>query len=899
MALANGKKLGPYEVLAPLGAGGMGEVYRARDTRLGREVAIKVLPSHLSSNPDLKTRFEREAKAISGLNHPHICTLHDVGHQDGVDFLVMELLEGESLDKRLERGPLPLKQALEVGVEIAEALEKAHKSGIVHRDLKPGNIVLTKAGAKLLDFGLAKPPSSQLANFSSDSPTVPTLSKPLTAEGTIIGTYQYMAPEQLEGKDADAQSDIFSFGAVLYEMVTGKRAFTGKSAISVMSAIAEKEPQSITALQPMTPPAMEHVICTCLAKERERRYQSVLDVKLELEWINAARQPAVMGAPSGKDRRKWQAWTLSVAVVVAALIVAATYYATRPAVEAPLMVSLMPPSGVFPDTLGRNGPPEISPDGSRLAFVGCKTESASRSITTSKLCSIWLRSLHTTEAHEVAGTNGGYSPFWSPDGREIGFFADGKLLRVAADGGPVQVICDAEDARGGSWGSSGTIIFAATRSSPIFRVPAEGGTPVAVTHSAPVSNLSQVGSHRWPHLLPDGEHFLYVNGPVGSCSDRNEMHFASLDGKQDVALISTCSSPDFAAGRLIYWQDGNLMAQSFDARRGVLSGAAMPIVSHVALDSSFSFGEFSASADGKLVYLTGEGITGAQLVWYDRSGKVLGTLGESALYASVAISPDGSRVAADTLSLKESNIRVMDARGTRTLTTFGSGSSYFPVWSADGKQVYFTSNVNGPYDIFAKAADGSGDEQPVVRFEKRQFGAALLAASPDGKFLAYVTSDPTTNLDIYIIPLTGDRKPRPFLHSAANESAPAFSPDGKWLAYESTHSGRNEVYITPFPAGGAQYQVSTAGGERPVWRRDGKEIFYRQNLELMAVEVTAKNGVIELGAAKSLFEVAVRNLSGRWLDVSPDGRFLMNTTPTAAQAQNFEIVVNWPAVLKK
>jgi serine/threonine protein kinase/roadblock/LC7 domain-containing protein len=897
MPLASGVKLGPYEIVAAIGAGGMGEVYRARDTRLDRTVAIKILPQHLTAKLNVKQRFEREARAISSLQHPHICTLYDVGHQDGTDFLVMEYLEGETLADRLAKGPLPPEQVLKVGVEICEGLETAHRTGVVHRDLKPGNIMLTKTGAKLLDFGLAKPLEMALAVSLTALPTsskAMDAAKPVTAEGTIVGTFQYMSPEQLEGKEADERSDIFALGTVLFEMATGKRAFEGKSQASVIAAILHTEPPAISRLQPMSPPTLDHLIRTCLAKDPEARYRSAFDVKLELEWLGEAPQPAATSATP----RKWLAWALPSALAAAALTLAAIYYTTRPSPESLLMASIVPPPGVYPVTLGRIGPPQISPGGSSLAFVGCKTQSASSSIYGGEQCSIWLQPLDSMDAHEIPGTSGGYSPFWSPDGRQIAFFADGKLKRVATDGGPVQIICDAEDGRGGSWASSGTIIFAATRGSPIFRVSPDGGTPVAITRSAPTSNIGEFGSHRWPYFLPDGQHFLYNSSPNGSCGERSAMHFASLDGKQDVSLMPACSSGFFAAGHLIYWRDGNLVAQPFDPRNAVLSGTPVAIVAHVAFDTLFSLADFSASADGKVVYVAGEGSIGAQLIWYDRTGKMLGTLGGNDEYQNLAISPDGSRVVAGAQHLDGTSLLILDARGTRTLVTL-PGSIGSETWSDDGRQIYFTPDINGTHSILVKNADGSGEERSLVTFEKGQIGAVFLATSPEGKFLAYATWGASPKLDIYTVALTGEAKPRLFLHSSGDSVAPAFSPDGKWLAYESTQSGRNEVYITPFPAGGAQYQVSTNGGERPVWRRDGKEIFYRENLRLMAVGVDAKAGAIRLGAPKALFELASRFLSGHWYDVAPDGRFLVNGSVPQAQTQNFGLVVNWPAELKK
>lgn len=517
-----------------------------------------------------------------------------------------------------------------------------------------------------------------------------------------------------------------------------------------------------------------------------------------------------------------------------------------------------------------------------------------------KTCSIWLRVLASSEAHEVNDTSGAYYPFWSPDGREIAFFADGKLKKVAADGGPVQVLCDAPDARGGSWGNSGAIIFSPTRNSSVFRVPAEGGTPMAATQVKPASEPGQVISNRWPQFLPDGKHFLYMSAPNGACTELSELHFASLDGKQDISVMKTCSSAAFANGYLVYWRDGNLVAQPIDAHTGVLSGVPSAIVEHVSFDPLFSIVEFSVSTEGKLVYMTGDATLDRQLQWYDRNGRLLGTLGENDHYKGVAISPDGSRVAADTISVKESKIRIVDARGTRTLMTLNNSFGASPTWSHDGREIYFISNPNGPQDIFVRAADGSGEPREVVKFEKNVLGALFVAVSPDGKSLAYAAIvDQPRGADIYTVAVSGERKPQPFLNTFANETAPAFSPDGRWLAYESTGSGRNEVYITPFPGGGAQYQVSTSGGERPLWRRDGKEIYYREGLRVMAVEVKAKADSLELSKPTALFELAAGNLNGRYYDVAPDGRFLANTSPLTAKAQSFSLVVNWPARLKK
>ena len=874
-------------------------MYRATDTRLDRSVAVKVLPAQFSADPVRKERFEREAKTISNLNHPHICVLHDVGHQDGIDYLVMECVEGETLAKRLEKGPLPLEQVLKYGAQIADALDKAHRSGVVHRDLKPGNIILTPSGAKLLDFGLAKPAAPVLSGATLTAAATPR--SPMTEEGTILGTFQYMSPEQVEGKEVDGRSDIFSLGAVLYEMLTGKRAFEGKSQLSVASAILEREPEPITSAKPLTPSALGHVIRKCLSKIPDDRWQSASDLASELKWIAEAGSPAAMHGILEKQRKlpRGLLWAvmLLVGIVVGANIV---YYATRRPPELPLIASVIPPPGVFADTSGRIGPPQISPDGTRLAFIGCKTESAALSMLGGNNCSMWLRILTSGETREVTDSSGAYYPFWSPDGREIAFFADGKLKRVSADGGPVQVICDAPDARGGSWANSGTIIFSAKRNSPILRVPAEGGTPVAVTQIKPVSELGQVSSNRWPRFLPDGKHFLYMNSPNGACTELSELRFASLDSKQDFALMRTCSTAAFGSGHLIYWRDGNLVAQPFDPLTGVLSGVPAAIVEHARFDPLFSIAEFSISTEGKLVYMPGDAAVSRQLQWYDRNGKLLGTLGENDNYKSVSISPDGSHVVTDTVSVEQSKIRILDARGTRTLMTLNSSWGSNPVWSADGREIFFISGANGPQDIYVRAADGSGEPREVVNFDKNMLGGLFLAPTADGKSLAFAAIlGPVTGTDIYTVALSGDHKPQPFLHTVANETAPAFSPDGKWLAYESDGSGRNEVFITPFPGGGAQYQVSTEGGERPVWRRNGKEIYYREGLRVMAVQVKVRGNSLELSPPTALFELAAGNLNGRYYDVAPDGRFLANTSPLTTKAQNLSLVVNWPARLKR
>ncbi len=536
MALTAGTKLGPYEIQSPLGAGGMGEVYRARDTRLDRAVAIKILPAHLSANPELKERFEREARTISSLNHPHICHLYDVGSANGTDYLVMELLEGETLANRLQRGMVPIKQALQYGVQIAEALDNAHKHGIVHRDLKPGNIMLTRAGAKLLDFGLAKPtPSMAVASSSME-----TMSDPLTAAGMLVGTYQYMAPEQVEAKDADARSDVFALGTVLYEMCTGRRAFSGKSRASVMSAILEKDPEPMSALQPLTPPALEHLVRTCVAKDAEQRWQSAGDVARQLQWIALSGNPAI-GYRGALPQRERLAWGLVAALVVVTIAGVIWNWRSEPAPEASTIRSsiVAPPGSAF-RFVGYESGFALSPDGRRLAYIASVGEGKT---------ALWVRSLDSPSGHPLPETEGATSPFWSPDSKVIGFFSGGQLKRVDATGGLPLTICVASDARGGTWNRAGDILFGSHADEPIYRVSAAGGVPVAVTQLDP--NRKQ-RSHQWPYFLPDGRHFLYLGGDPYAPPESgiNSIFAASLDSSESKFLVKANSSATYASGWL-------------------------------------------------------------------------------------------------------------------------------------------------------------------------------------------------------------------------------------------------------------------------------------------------------------------------------------------------------------
>src|SRR6266851_2691787 len=609
MALTSGTKLGPYEIVAPLGAGGMGEVYRATDTRLNRTVAVKILPTHLSDNSEAKQRFEREARAVSSLSHPNICHLYDVGSQNGIDYLVMEYLEGETLASRLERGPLPNEQTLRVATEIGDALEKAHRQGVIHRDLKPGNIMLTKSGAKLMDFGLAKGTVSQSLNNAS-ALTAMTSGQPLTQEGAIIGTFQYMSPEQLQGQEADARSDIFAFGAVLYEMVTGKRAFQGKSQISVASAILEKDPEPITASQPLAPLVLDNVVRTCLAKDPDERFQTAHDLKLQLKWIAAGAPPQLATPAIRANRERW-IWISAVALLLVAL--AAAYFRTSPKGPQPTWSYVLAPEKTSFAYFA--GPVAVSHDGRTIVFVATSSEGQDM---------VWVRPLGGLKAEALVGTEGGSNPFWSPDDRSIGFFAGGKLKTVDAAGGPVVTICDVAGSRGGTWSQNGVILFAATWGM-IHRVPSSGGTPALITTLD--SSRGEL-SHRWPYFLPDGHHFFYSAANFsGGSAESASVYVADLDSKEGKLLFHARSNAVYTPGYILFVRDRTLMAQPFDEKQLEIRGQPFPIAEQVQYDELVWRGVFSSSFNGVLAYQGGNTGPNSRLVMFDRTGKEIKTIG--------------------------------------------------------------------------------------------------------------------------------------------------------------------------------------------------------------------------------------------------------------------------------
>jgi serine/threonine protein kinase len=884
MPLAPGTQLGPYEITAALGAGGMGEVYRARDRRLERTVAIKVLPAQFSADVARKQRFEREAKTISQLNHPHICTLHDIGSQDGIEYLVMEYVEGHTLANRLQKGPLPLEQVLKLGEQIADALDNAHRSGVVHRDLKPGNIMLTQSGAKLLDFGLARLielPSVDPAGLSK----LTTESDRLTEPGTILGTWQYMAPEQLEGKDADVRTDIFSLGAVIFEMGTGRPAFTGKSKASVIASILSHTPPAISEFQKICPPSIDHLVRNCLEKDPDQRWQSARDLANELKWAAVMFSRSEQGSSQGKKALRVRlAVTAAVLAFCVALATAFAYWKLRPEPAAVVRLSLLPPNKTSFSFAGL----ALSPEGRRLAFTttGPKEKQG-----------LWVRSFDSEAAQLVPGTQDAHDPFWLPDGRSIAFFTQDKLKRVASSGGTPEILCSIPSAATGTWNRTGVVLFSSGTYQPIKRLNLSDCSIKPVTH---MDESRKEVYHFCPFFLPDGTHFFFV--VLRLLPDKGlDVYLASLEKDERQLVISNGSAASYVSpGYLVFSREGKLMGQAFDAATLRTQGDAFPIVQEQVNSEHFSgTTSYSASGSGTLVYQPNIPHQ-FQLQWMDRSGKDLERVAEGGLTQAVQLSPDGKRVLVNRLApdTEMADVWILDA-ASRAWSRFTFEPTPVPEarWSPDGKQIVYMSRRQGVFRIERKPADGSGTSETLLESGR---WVAPRSWSTDGRELLYESVDPETGFDLWAMPLSGDRRPAPYVQTRFNEGNAAFAPGGKWVAYVSDKSGQNEVYVRPFAEPGAELKVSSGttmcpqGGcvPPPRWRADGRELFYISgDWKLMSVPINA-SPELQAGAARALFALP----EGAEFDVNSDGqRFLLNMPVQSVGSAPLSVVLNWTA----
>lgn len=893
MALNAGSKLGPYEIISAIGAGGMGEVYRAKDSRLNRIVAIKVLPAHLSANPQLKQRFEREARAISSLSHPNICALYDIGHQNGEDFLVMEFLEGQTLANRIDRGALPADQVLRYGIQIAEALDKAHRQGIVHRDLKPGNIMITKSGAKLLDFGLAKYQEKE-SNVPLAS-VLETRDRPLTDEGTILGTVQYMAPEQLEGKEADTRTDIFALGQVLYEMATGERTFKGDSKGQIMAAILSSEPPPISSVQPLAPPALDHVIKKCLQKDPDERWQSAHDVGSELKWISEQTSPTF--APALKARRKISPripWVLAALFLMTALASILVLYRLKGSIKEHrlLKFSILPEQGT---TLNLTGAIAISPDGKHLAFSGVSQNGQT---------TLFVRSLDSMQSKRLPGTDDAAFPFWSADSAFIGFFAQGKLKKIDILGGPPQTLCESSAGRGGTWNKDGVILFSPGLGEGLYRISGAGGTV------SPVTTLEaerEEATHRFPNFLPDGDHFFYLSRSVKP--ENTGIFLGSLSSPKSAKRIladeSVCYYSD--PGYILFMREGNVVAQQFDLSNFQTKGEGVPVAEGVYFEPSSGNGFLTNSSDGILVYATSSGNQYQQFAWFDRQGKQLDTLGEPGILGDPWFSPDETKLAHysfRTAASGKPDIWITDLKQrTSTRFTFNPANEFTPVWSPDGSRIAFSSNRTGSYSLCEKSLSGSGEEKILLQSSDWKFADDW---TKDGKYIIFENDGPKTKADIWVLPLFGDGKPFAILHSEFNEAQANVSPDGKWIAYGSDETGRAEIYVQSFPTPGAKRQISTSGGTQPRWAKNQKELFYMApDGKLMVTEIKSDGSLEVIGVPQALFSThvpllpLVGNDRNQFVVTSDNQRFIINRLATEGLSTPITVILNWTQLLKK
>jgi eukaryotic-like serine/threonine-protein kinase len=891
-----GAKLGRYEIRSKIGQGGMGEVYQGRDTQLARDVAVKVLPTTVSTDADRLRRFEQEACAASALNHPNILVVHDIGAHDGTTYVVSELLEGQTLRNRIAGTALGQRRAVDYALQIANGLAAAHEKGIIHRDLKPDNIFVTNdERVKILDFGLAK--LTQLDGIGSQT-DVPTR-RVDTDPGVVMGTVGYMSPEQLKGRAVDQRSDIFSFGAILYEMLSGRRAFHGESAAETMSAILKEDPTELSDTNRSVSPALERLVNHCLEKNPEARFHSARDVAFALEALSGSSAvanettTAQSFVPRAFRVRQWLPWALAaIGLLIAAVTLAWTYFRRERTDAGPTeaMRFIIP----TPEKAAIPGLPSISPDG-RYVVLRVNTEDGKELL--------WMRALGSFEARPLVGTDGGFQPFWSPDSRAVGFFAQGKLKWIDVSGGSVQTVCDAPSISGGAWSHDGTIIFWRGVASGLYRVPATGGTPIQLTT---VDASRNEIDHLWPYFLPDGRHFLFL--ARNAQPENSAIYVGTLDSKETTRLLQAHSSMAYASpGYLLFVRESTLMAQGFDADTLQLKGDAFPVAEHTVRNSISGRAMFSVSENGVLVFRAGGGMTNNQLVWFDRSGKQLSVLTPPGTYNAPALSPDEKKVAVSRLDLQTgtpSDIWVIDLeRGTQIRLTTDPASDSFPSWSPNGDHVTFVSTRNGVTSIFQKLSNAASPEEPLVSSAELKYNPQW---SPDGQSIIYSQLNPKTYLDLYLLSLAGEKKSTTWLQTDFIEGQPRLSPNGRWIAYISNETEQFQVYVDSFPATGAKVAISIGGGSQPQWRADGRELYYyAPDRKLMAVEVNGDGPTFKVGATRSLFEIRVSSIDqsfpgNGYYTVTHDGkRFLVSSLPEAPERQQINVIVNWAADFKK
>jgi serine/threonine protein kinase len=892
MAIAPGTRFNHYEILSTIGAGGMGEVYRARDTRLDREVAIKVLPPDVAKDTGRLRRFEQEARAASALNHPNILTVYDIGTHDNAPFMVSELLEGCELRELLNDGALPVRRAIDYAQQITAGLAVAHEKGIVHRDLKPENLFVTKDGrVKILDFGLAKLKPQKLSQgVHSEAVTM----KPLTHPGMVMGTAGYMSPEQVRGLEVDQRSDIFSFGLILYEMLSGERAFIGITVADLMSAILREEPLEFSATNEQISPALDRIVRRCLEKKPEQRFHTAHDLGYALEAVAMSKQSGAVqtdvmtaietsGSPKRSDWRDYLGWLIAgLFALIAALTLSMSWFnRSQPAAQA-ARFSILPPDKTNFSEISF----ALSPDGRMLAFCAADANGKTQ---------LFLRPLNSFDAQPLSGTQGAALPFWSPDGRSIAFYSDSKLKRIDISGGSVQTLCAAENAGGGTWNSAGDLIISPS-GGELYRLSANGGVPTPLT-TLDKSRGEQ--SHWLPQFLPDGQHFLYY----ASCRQAGQsgIYVSSLTDKTVRLVLSTDHNALYASGHLLLVKDGALMGQTFDSRAMKLSGEPFLIAEQVR--SFFLIPHLTASQNGILAYQSG-GAKTPQLVWFDRNGKQLGTVGEAADFSNPSLAPDENRIA---VCIRDPQTKMRDiwlfdlTRGAKSRFTFDPAEDLNPVWSTDGSRIYFSSSRKGPRDLYQKRVNAAEEEEIFYASAEIKNVEDI---SPDGRFLLYNTNPSTPNNtsrnDLWLLPLEGERVPKPFLKLQFNEDQADISPDGRLVVYRSDESGTEEIYVATFPQIGGKWQVSSGGGDEPRWRRDGKELYFTvRDRKLMAAEVKTNSGSVEIGVPTLLFETQLSNLGRNRYVVTGNGQKFLVSARLDETVVPINVVLNWTSEIKK